>query len=34
MKSYQVTELGAALVPTVTDTPRPQGTEVRRRGKA
>ncbi len=34
MKSYQVTELGAALVPTVTDTPRPQGTELLLRVKA
>lgn len=28
MKSYQVTELGAALVPVVADNPQPQGTEV------
>ncbi len=34
MKSYQVTELGAPLVPIVTDTPRPQGTEVLLRVKA
>jgi len=34
MKSYQVTEFGAALEPAVTETPEPKGTEVLLRVKA